>query len=251
MSRGNRTRVKEFRKRTVACMEDRKERERQEDKKEDIVVTERQEWESLNERARTRARARERERERRREVVGGSGPYREAGTTLASTILSAKDIHNHLVPLALSRGTRVVVTRRPLLDIRSTKGGSSLLSLVEEREREREGNRPTSEKDLSMSSLLPSFLRHALFQTPSTSYYFFQFPLTLGRTSGILRALSKRTHGRRSEVPFILRGRDGSAQIKNGDFASFRASLLFDPVLFVNRCFCINRNLSPPKTKPP
>jgi len=62
-------------------------------------------------------RERERERERRREVVGGSGPYREAGTTLASTISSSKDIHNHLVPLALSRGTRVVVTRHPYLDI--------------------------------------------------------------------------------------------------------------------------------------
>lgn len=84
---------------------------------------------------------------------------------------------------------------------RSMRGCSSLLSLSEER------GGPRPEKDLSMSSLrsfLPSFLRLALFQTPSTSYYFSRFPLTLGRTSGISRVHSKRTHtGRRNEVPFI------------------------------------------------
>lgn len=58
--------------------------------------------------------------------------------------------------------------------------------------------------DVFASSFLPSFLRLALFQTPSTSYYFSRFPLTLGRTSGISRVHSKRTHtGRRNEVPFI------------------------------------------------
>lgn len=67
--------------------------------------------------------------------MGGNGPYREAGTTLASAILSAKDIHNHLVPLALSRGTRVV-TRRPLLDI-VLRREALLPSIPEERERKR------------------------------------------------------------------------------------------------------------------
>lgn len=33
----------------------------------------------------------------RRDVVGGSGPYREAATTLASATLRATDTHNHLV----------------------------------------------------------------------------------------------------------------------------------------------------------
>lgn len=65
---------------------------------------------------------REKEKERCREVVGGSGPYREAGTTLASAILSAKDIYNHLVPLALSHDTHAV---RSLLGHRSMKGSSS------------------------------------------------------------------------------------------------------------------------------
>lgn len=59
-------------------------------------------------------RERERMRKRSREVVGGSDPYKDAGTTLASAILSAEDIHNHLVPL--SRGTRVVVSRCSLLN---------------------------------------------------------------------------------------------------------------------------------------
>lgn len=61
--------------------------------------------------ARKGSQEKKRERERCREVVGGSGPYREAGTTLASAILSAKDIYNHLVPLALSHDTHAVVIR--------------------------------------------------------------------------------------------------------------------------------------------
>lgn len=77
---------------------------------------------------------REKEKERCREVVGGSGPYREAGTTLASAILSATDIYNHLVPLALSHDTHAVV-RRPLLGHRSTKGSSSLPLVSKGRER--------------------------------------------------------------------------------------------------------------------
>lgn len=83
---------------------------------------------------------------------------------------------------------------------RSTRGCSSLLSLSEERG----GPRPEKGSlDVFASSFLPAFLRLALFQTPSTSYYFSRFPLTLGRTSGISRVHSERTHGRRNEVPFI------------------------------------------------
>lgn len=185
----------EFRKRAVACMEIRWEGEGK-DKGEDIVVTE------------IHTEGREWERERRREVVGGNGPYREAGTTLASAILSAKDIHNHLVPLALSRGTRVVVTRRPLHGVALRRVARRFFPYP----KKERGDRP--EKDLSMSSpLLPFFARLVLFfslssRTPLTSYYFARFPLTLGRTSGISHAYSKRAHRRRNEVPFILRGRD-------------------------------------------
>lgn len=71
---------------------------------------------------------------------------------MASAILSAKDIHNHLVPLALSRGTRVVVTRVVPSSI-SFYEGMLVASFPIRRKRG-----TVQKKDLSMSSLLPSFL---------------------------------------------------------------------------------------------
>lgn len=119
---------------------------------------------------------------------------------MASAILSAKDIHNHLVPLALSRGTRVVATRVVSSSI-SFYEGMLVASFPIRRKRGTPSRKGSL--DVFASSFLPAFLRLALFQTPSTSYYFSRFPLTLGRTSGISRVHSERTHGRRNEVPFI------------------------------------------------
>lgn len=130
---------------------------------------------------------------------------------LASAILSAKDIHNHLVPLALSRGTRVVATRVVPSSITFYEG-----MLVASFPIRRKRGTPSRKGSLSMSSLLPSFLPSFVlpcFKLSRLPYYFPRFPLTLGRTSGISRVHSKRTHtGRRNEVPFILRGRDESAK---------------------------------------
>lgn len=130
----------------------------------------------------------------------------------------------------------------------STSPSLHIVLVASFRTRRERGTLP--EKDLSMSSLLPSFHHLTLFQTPSTSYYFSRFLLMLGRTSGISRAHSKRVYAKKRSSVYISRSRR-EREIKAGDFASFRASLLFGPVLFVDRRFCINRNLSPPKTKPP
>lgn len=95
------------------------------------------------------------EKEASREVVGGSGPYREAGTTLASAILSARDIHNHLVLLALSRGARVLLFVVPFSNVSSTKSDGSPRE-KEEREREKgeELQKKTSRETSALSSLL-------------------------------------------------------------------------------------------------
>lgn len=100
---------------------------------------------------------RERVRRRRREVVGGSGPYREAGTTLASAILSARDIHNHLVLLALSRGARVLLFVSSLLDVLFHEERRFAKGKGREGEREKERNsrkRPLSRLRPLLSSLL-------------------------------------------------------------------------------------------------
>jgi len=100
-----------------------------------------------------------------------------------------------------------------------------------------------------MSLLLPSFLRHALFQTPSTSYHFSRFSLTLWENfRNFARPFKASTRAKKWSSVYTSRSRR-EREIKNDNFASFRASLR--PVLFVDRCFCINRNFSPPKTKPP
>lgn len=151
---------------------------------------------------------------------------------LASAILSAKDIHNHLVPLALSRGTRVVATRvTPLLRYRSTRGCLSLLSLSEERG----GARP--EKDLPMSSLLPSFLPSFSSRLVSNSLDFLLLlPVPFDARGELpeFRASIQSEHTRGEETKFRLyTSRSGrEREIKDGDLASFRASLLFGPVLF-------------------
>lgn len=144
-------------------------------------------------------------------------------------------------------------SRRPLLDI--PRREARLLYPKREREREKIFFSFRKRSLDVFASPLPLVSRVlSLFRTPSTSYYFSRFPLTLGRTSGISHVYSKqaRTHGlskKRSSV-YTSRSRP-EREIKPGDFASFRASLLFGLVLFVDRRFCINRNLSPPKTKPP
>lgn len=53
--------------------------------------------------------------------MGGNGPYREAGTTLASAILSAKDIHNHLVSHSHSHVAHVLSLDVPFAPHRSRR----------------------------------------------------------------------------------------------------------------------------------
>lgn len=131
---------------------------------------------------------------------------------LASAILSAKDIHNHLVPLALSRGTRVVATRvTPLLDI-VLRGDARRFFPHPKKEGEPVQKRISRCLRFFLPSFLPS--RLALSQTPSTSYYFSRFPLTLGENfRNFARPFKANTHGakKRSSV-YILRGRDESAK---------------------------------------
>lgn len=83
-------------------------KERGEHKEENIAVS----WRCVRIRDDRKAESqkgkeREREKKRRREVVGGNGPYMEAGTTLASAILSAEDTntttlsHSHVAHVLL------------------------------------------------------------------------------------------------------------------------------------------------------
>ena len=56
--------------------------------------------------------------------MGGSGPYREAATTLASAILRATDTHNHLVFFSvLPLGHTCYVEGLKCIPLVSAKGG--------------------------------------------------------------------------------------------------------------------------------
>lgn len=141
----------------------------------------------------------QREKEASREVVGGSGPYREAGTTLASAILSARNTHNHLVPLALSLTWRTCCCCSSFPPRRcSTKRSDGSF----------EGERKGEPRERPLESSASSF--SSWFRTPSTSYYFPRFgSLTRSGTSGISRAHSEReTHRRETKFRLrLLRGR--------------------------------------------
>lgn len=225
--------MKKFRKRMFACMENRRERERKEQKGEYYNEIRRDENGSVG------MRERERKRKRRREVVGGSGPYREAGTTLASAILRAKDIHNHLVPLALSRGTRVVVTRHPLLDIFLGR----LVASFHTRRRE-----PSRKRSLDVFT--SPFLHSSRFLPVSNSLNFLLLPFDARENfRNFARPFKASTRVKKRSSVYTSRSRR-EREIKAGDFASFRASPLF-AWCSLSIGFCINRNLLPPKTKPP
>lgn len=195
-------------------------------------------------------RMREKDRGKCREVVGGNGPYRETGTTLASAILSADDIHNHLVPLTLScvstRSTRVVVARTPLLGWHHVLWRRSSLPLEPK-------GRIKRVQELSMLLFLPPSLASSFsLRTPSTSYYISLGSLWRSLTSGISRAHSERASVRwRNEVPRLCFAVGSEREIKAGDFASFRASLLFStdvPLSIGASCVCVkHRNFSPRK----
>lgn len=186
-----------------------------------------------------------RERKRRREVVGGSGPYREAGTTLASAILNSGDTHNHLVPLTLSRSTRVVVTHRPFLVVGLVPRREARRFFANAKEKERE--RALDVFVSSPSSLpldLPSSFLLRPFQTPPrlpiTSL---DSPLTNGNFRNFARGHSEASDG---ETKFRLYFAVGmEREIKAGDLVSFRTSSLLSPVPFVTNGASVNRNFSP------
>lgn len=153
--------------------------------------------------------------------MGGSGPYREAGTTLASAILSARDIHNHLVPLALSRGARVVVARRSLL-------------VVSRRETARRGKR--KERKTSRVFGLLSLL------SASDSLDFLLLPPirlfdAIGNFRNFAGPFRTRDAPRGNEVPFVLTSRSnlGAGNKSRPDFVSFRTSPLRLAEPFVDR----------------
>lgn len=191
--------------------------ERGKDKGEAIVVTEihteGREWGRQNERMR--------KRERRREVVGGSGPYREAGTTLASAILSAKDIHNHLVPLALSRGTRVVVTRRHPSSTSFHEG--RLVASFRIRRREGEPSRKRT-LDLFTSPFLSS--RRALPSASNSLNFLLLLSVPFDARENFrnfARPFKASTRAKKRSSVYTSRSRR-EREIKAGDLASFRAS---------------------------
>jgi len=169
--------------------------------------------------------------------VGGSGPYREAGTTLASAILSAKNIHNHLVPLTLSRGTRVVVTRQPLLDIVLRREACRFF-LYPKRER-----RIIQKKIFRCLRFFISFFVLPCFELSQLPTTFLGSFDAWENFRNFARPFKASTRAKKRSSVYISWSRR-EREIKDGDFTSFRASLLF-----VDRRFCINRNLSLPKTK--
>lgn len=137
----------------------------------------------------------ESEKEASREVVGGSGPYREAGTTLASAILSARDIHNHLVLLALSRGARVLLFVVPF----STSLPRRATARRGKRKRGSERRGGTPEKDLSRDfGPLLSSLGFGLPRLPITSPGFGS--LTIGNFRNFAGPFKTQTAGKRSSV---------------------------------------------------
>lgn len=127
------------------------------------------------------------------------------------------------------------------------KGGSSFYTR-KKKEREREGSKkisrclhfslPSSSRALPVSNSLNFLL---LLSVPFDAQENFR---------NFARPFKASVRAKKRSSVYTSRSRR-DREIKPGDFASFRTSLLFGLVLFVNRRFCINRNLSPPKTKLP
>lgn len=118
---------------------------------------------------------------------------------------------------------------------------------------ERGGPTRKGSLDVFTSFFLPSFLPSSRLVSNSLNFLLllsvpFDARENFRNFARPFRAKNTRAK-KRSSVYTSRSGRE--REIKDGDLASFRASLLFGPVLFVDRRFCINRNLSPPKTKPP
>lgn len=130
---------------------------------------------------------------------------------MASAILSAKDIHNHLVPLALSRGTRVVATRVVPSSI-SFYEGMLVASFPIRRKR---GDRPEKGSlDVFASSFLPSFLPSSCLVSNSLD---FLLPLPVPFDArenfrNFARPFRANTRAKKRSSVYILRGRDESAK---------------------------------------
>lgn len=126
---------------------------------------------------------------------------------MASAILSAKDIHNHLVPLALPRDTRAVVVHRPLLGRHFTKRGSSLPPYLRgEKEREKRRGRGVRKR----ASRRLRFLSSSLILFVSDSLDFLSLLSVFFDAIGNFRNFSRiHSTGARRSSSFILRGRDG------------------------------------------
>lgn len=150
---------------------------------------------------------------------------------MASAILSAKDIHNHLVPLALSRGTRVVATRVVPSSISFYEGMLGRFFPYPKKE----GDPVQKRISRCLRFFLPSFLPSSRLVSNSLDFLLL-LPVPFDARENFrnfARPFKANAHGakKRSSV-YILRGRRREREIKDGDLASFRASLLFGPVLF-------------------
>lgn len=149
---------------------------------------------------------------------------------MASAILSAKDIHNHLVPLALSRGTRVVATRVvPSLDIVLRRDARRFFPYPK-----KEGDPVQKRISRCLRFFLPSCLPSSRLVSNSLDFLpLLPVPFDARENfRNFARPFKAKTHGakKRSSVYTSRSGRE--REIKDGDLASFRASLLFGPVLF-------------------